>query len=129
MLTVEVAGLSLLLLGDVEREAAHQVLLALQHEPRAPPRVDVLKVAHHGSANRDDGLLALAHAPVAVVSVGADNDYGHPAPSLLRTLAGLRTVVARTDRQGDLAVVSLHGRLALATSGPHQHAPHGQVTR
>ncbi len=104
VLTVQAAGLRLLLLGDVEREAAHLVLQALQHDARAPPVLDVVKVAHHGSANRDDGLLAYARAPVAVVSVGADNDYGHPAPSTLSTLAQDGFRVYRTDLSGDVAV-------------------------
>ncbi|MEP6649839.1 MAG: ComEC/Rec2 family competence protein [Lapillicoccus sp.] len=104
VLTVEVTGLRLLLLGDVEREAAHQVLLALRQDARAPPTLDVVKVAHHGSANRDDALMAFAHAPVAVVSVGADNDYGHPASSTLSALLQDGYRVYRTDLAGDVAV-------------------------
>jgi competence protein ComEC len=104
VLTVRMAGLSLLLLGDVEHEAAHQVLLALQHDPRAPPSLDVVKVAHHGSANRDDRLLASIRAPVAVISVGADNDYGHPATSTLTALHDDGYRVYRTDQAGDIAV-------------------------
>jgi competence protein ComEC len=104
VLTVETAGLRLLLLGDVEREAAHQVLSALQQDARAPPSIDVVKVAHHGSANRDDALLAFTHAPVAVISVGADNDYGHPASSTMSSLAKDGYRVYRTDLVGDVAV-------------------------
>ncbi|MEP6630297.1 MAG: ComEC/Rec2 family competence protein [Lapillicoccus sp.] len=104
VMTVETGGLRLLLLGDVEREAAHQVLLALEHSARAPPVFDVLKVAHHGSANRDDDLLAYAHAPVALVSVGVGNDYGHPAPSTVTQLARDGFRVYRTDLAGDIAI-------------------------
>jgi competence protein ComEC len=105
VLSVVVSGLRLLLLGDVEREAAHDVVRALrQDSARAPPAFDVLKVAHHGSANRDDALLDLARAPVAVVSVGADNDYGHPAASTIRRLTEDGFRVYRTDLVGDIAV-------------------------
>jgi competence protein ComEC len=104
VLTVDVGGLRLLLLADVEREAAHQVLLSLQRQARAPPVFDVVKVAHHGSANRDDALLAYVRAAVAVVSVGVDNDYGHPASSTLRTLLDDGYQVYRTDVSGDVAV-------------------------
>lgn len=67
------------------------------------PDVDVLKVAHHGSA--DPGLPALlerVRPEVAVVPVGR-NAYGHPAPA---TLAALRQVpsVRRTDREGTVRV-------------------------
>ena len=69
------------------------------------PRVEALKVAHHGSA--DEGLPAMLEktAPkIAAIEVGGDNTYGHPAPS---TLDALRVVpeVARTDRDG---TVRLH---------------------
>jgi competence protein ComEC len=104
VLTVEVGGLRLLLLGDVEREAAHQVLLSLE-QSRAPPTFDVLKVAHHGSSNRDDRVLDAVSGRIALVSVGADNDYGHPAPALLRALEQRGFAVHRTDLQGDLALV------------------------
>ena len=41
----------------------------------------MLKVAHHGSAYQDPGLLAAARPRVALISAGAGNDYGHPAPA------------------------------------------------
>ncbi|HWI34218.1 MAG TPA: ComEC/Rec2 family competence protein [Lapillicoccus sp.] len=104
VLTVDVAGLRLLLLGDVEREAAREVLVTLRHQARAPPAFDIVKVAHHGSANRDDALLAYVRAAVAVVSVGVDNDYGHPASSTLRALIDDGYQVYRTDASGDVAV-------------------------
>ncbi len=77
---------------------------------RLPP-VEILKVAHHGSA--DDGLPDLLHRLrplLAVISVGASNDYGHPTASTLSALAaspGLR--VLRTDREGTI-VVDSNGR-------------------
>jgi competence protein ComEC len=104
VLTVTVGGLHLLLLGDVEREAARQVLTELRADARAPPSVDVVKVAHHGSANRDDALLAYVGAPVALISVGADNDYGHPAWSTLTALRDDGYRIYRTDQSGDIAV-------------------------
>ena len=74
---------------------------------RAPP-VEILKVAHHGSA--DPGLselLRLLDPDVAVVSVGADNDYGHPAPSTLAALADVPGLaVHRTDRDGRIVIES-----------------------
>lgn len=116
VLTVHDAGLSALLLGDVEREAAHQVLLALRRAagdgvaglPLTPPggriRFDVVKVAHHGSANIDPQLYAAVAAPVALVSVGEDNDYGHPAPSTSSALVRGGYAVWRTDLRGSVAV-------------------------
>jgi competence protein ComEC len=71
--------------------------------PIDPGPVDVLKVAHHGS--EDSGLEALLDQTsprLAVISVGVDNPYGHPAASTLAELAqhGVRTL--RTDRRGTI---------------------------
>ena len=72
------------------------------------PPVEILKVAHHGSD--DPGLARLLeqiHPRLAVISVGADNDYGHPTASTIATLAeapGL--AVYRTDRDGRVVVES-----------------------
>ncbi|GAA1904189.1 ComEC/Rec2 family competence protein [Lapillicoccus jejuensis] len=117
VLTVDVDGLRLLLLGDVEREAAAELLRALRTEPALlADGFDVVKVAHHGSANRDDELYAATHAPLALVSVGADNDYGHPAPSTVTALRGDGFQVLRTDQSGDIAVLGDHGGLRYVTS-------------
>jgi competence protein ComEC len=67
------------------------------------PAVDVLKVAHHGSADDGLGLLLERLRPrTAVIPVGR-NTYGHPAPD---TMAALRVVpdVRRTDRDGTVRV-------------------------
>ena len=107
VLTVTAGSVDALLLGDVEREAGRQVLRELQTTPGAVPAggFDVVKVAHHGSANGDPTLIDWARAPVALVSVGAGNTYGHPAPSTLTTLRRAGFIVWRTDQRGTVAVV------------------------
>lgn len=112
-LAVEVAGHRILLLGD--QEFASQEDLAGRGEDL---RADVLKVAHHGSASQSERLLAAIQPRLAVISVGAANDYGHPAPRTLRLLHRAGVQVWRTDLGGDLAVVTLpDGRLAIAARG------------
>ncbi|OEJ55654.1 hypothetical protein BGM19_14055 [Streptomyces agglomeratus] len=99
-LLVRSGALTLLLLGDLEPPAQQALLRA---HPILPP-VDVLKVAHHGSAYQDPALLARARPRLALVSCGRDNPYGHPSP---RTLAALSTggaAVLRTDTDGAIAV-------------------------
>jgi competence protein ComEC len=108
VLAVRSGPVDLLLLGDVEREAAHALLLQLRRDPAMGAQAagfDVVKVAHHGSGNLDEGLLAELRAPLAVVSVGADNDYGHPSPRALEVLRRNGYAVLRTDQRGDVAVV------------------------
>ncbi|MFQ5459991.1 MAG: ComEC/Rec2 family competence protein, partial [Anaerolineae bacterium] len=68
-------------------------------------RVDVLKVGHHGSrTSTADGFLRAVVPAAAVISVGADNSFGHPTSATLRRLAGIP--VWRTDRNGPVEVVS-----------------------
>lgn len=110
VLLVEVRGVRILLTGDVEPEG--QAALA-----RELPglRVDVLKVPHHGSRYQDEGWLLSLGARVALVSVGAGNDYGHPAPETLAPLEDSGARVLRTDTDGDLAVIERDGELHVDT--------------
>ena len=73
----------------------------LQLEP-----VDVLKVAHHGSADPGlPALLARLRPRIAAIEVGRGNRYGHPTPSTLAALNQAVPTVLRTDRDG---TVRLH---------------------
>ncbi|MGE5689501.1 MAG: ComEC/Rec2 family competence protein [Pseudomonadota bacterium] len=76
--------------------------------PLDPPPVEILKVAHHGSADAGlPELLRETRPRVALVSVGRHNDYGHPTPSTLASLAAVPgLVVGRTDRDGSITVES-----------------------
>src|SRR5437870_1139820 len=68
-----------------------------------PGVVDLLKVGHHGSrtATSDEWLDELAPRE-AVISVGRNNHYGHPAPEVLERLARHGITVFRTDRSGTI---------------------------
>ena len=108
VLAVHSGSVDALLLGDVERESAHAMLLAVRRDPSlaaTAATLDVVKTAHHGSSNLDEGLMEAVRAPVALISVGADNDYGHPAPRHLDVLRRGGYAVYRTDQRGDIAVV------------------------
>jgi competence protein ComEC len=86
--------------------------------PLRPPQVEVLKVAHHGSADPGLERLLLAVRPrIAIISVGAGNDYGHPTSSTLATLesrSGLE--VYRTDLAGAISVESDGRRTEVRTA-------------
>jgi competence protein ComEC len=91
-----VGGVRVLLPADAESD----VTAPLELSP-----VDILKVAHHGSADPGLGpLLARLRPQVAVIEVGRHNSYGHPTP---QALAALRVVprVFRTDRDGTVRLV------------------------
>ena len=81
----------ILLTGDAEAEVA----------PVAMGAVDVLKVAHHGSEDAGlDNLLGRARPRLALISVGADNPYGHPAREHARDALGGRRAHAPHRRGG-----------------------------
>jgi competence protein ComEC len=100
VLLVDIDGLRLLLTGDIEPEG--QAVLARQLEG---VHVDVLKIPHHGSRYQDEDWLLSLHAAVAIASVGAHNDYGHPARGTLDPLRKAGAGVYRTDEDGAVAVV------------------------
>lgn len=113
VLDVRSHGLRLVLTGDIEKEAAAAALRELRKAPGGT-RVDVLKVPHHGSANQDPDFEHELQATIGVISVGADNDYGHPTAKTLDLLRDSGTAVVRTDRGGDIAVVSRNGHALVA---------------
>jgi competence protein ComEC len=90
-------GQRFLLTGDVEEDIDPALL------DRGLPRLDLLKVAHHGSRTATTTAFLDATRPrVAFISVGADNDYGHPAPETLERLRSRGVTTYRTDLNGTL---------------------------
>jgi competence protein ComEC len=73
----------------------------------------VLKVPHHGSRYQDPAFVRAVGARLALVCVGRDNDYGHPAESTVGLLESAGMTVARTDVHGAAAVVLHDGQLGL----------------
>lgn len=90
---------SVLLTADAESDVTLRLSL---------PRVDVLKVAHHGSA--DTGLpelLRRLRPQVALISAGVGNDYGHPTAETVAALAAVPgLIVRRTDKDGRVVAES-----------------------
>jgi competence protein ComEC len=91
---------SLLLTGDVAHEGEEALVASGQ-----PLTSLVLKVPHHGA---DTSLtlrfLQAVNPQLAVISVGADNRFGHPAEVTVEKLQAIPTY--RTDQQGSIEVIS-----------------------
>jgi competence protein ComEC len=103
---------SFLLTGDVEEDGERQLV-----ESGLPLQATVLKVAHHGSAGSSTAEFLQAVQPsFAVISVGADNRAGHPAPAMLDRLAQLGKVeLLRTDERGTVEFITDGRRLWVRT--------------
>lgn len=85
---------AVLFTGDIEDEAEAPLISQL-------PRVDVLKVAHHGSQfSTSRAFLERTRPRLAVISCGKGNSFGFPAPSTLERLDAAGASVFRTDQDG-----------------------------
>lgn len=91
-------NVTFLFTGDAEREEEQDLV-----EADVPLQADVLKVSHHGSnSSSGDVFLGAVKPRYAVVSVGADNQYGHPAEEVLGRLIDAGAEIYRTDLQGTI---------------------------
>ncbi|MFH1584948.1 MAG: ComEC/Rec2 family competence protein [Patescibacteria group bacterium] len=98
VLLLEAPSFRVLLLGDITKAGERKLV------SEGDLAVDVLKAAHHGSKTSSSReLLEAARPRIAVISVGAENLYGHPAPEVLGRFAEYGIEVLRTDMQGDIS--------------------------
>jgi competence protein ComEC len=103
---LDAGAFSLLLTADAESN----VTLPLDLQP-----VDVLKVAHHGSADPGlPALLARLHPRLAAIEVGRHNVYGHPVPATVAALEAVVPTVVRTDRDGTVRLLAVGNQIRLA---------------
>lgn len=90
----------ILLTGDIDT-ATESALLAAG----LPLDATILKVSHHGSADGSSApFLAAVDPDVAVISVGAENRFGHPSEATLERLERQGARVLRTDRDGSIVI-------------------------
>ena len=105
---------AVLLTGDIEAAAESRLLRA-----SAPLASTVLKVPHHGSRTSSGPAFVAAVRPVlAVMSVGADNRYGLPAPAVDARYRAAGVCVMRTDRCGAVTVTLDGGAPHVRTERP-----------
>ena len=110
VLDATIDGVHLLLTGDIETAAQAAVRAG------GAGGFDVVKVPHHGSSSIDDRFAEWTAARLALVSVGEGNAFGHPAADTMAMWAR-QALVARTDLDGDLAVVRTPSGVGLVRRG------------
>ncbi|WP_102692029.1 ComEC/Rec2 family competence protein [Rummeliibacillus pycnus] len=88
--------------GDAETPAEEDMLHA-----GVVPKVDVLKVSHHGAKEATNtDFLAVAKPTYAAISVGEGNRYHHPTAEALRRLNAVHAKIYRTDEHGTIVFTS-----------------------
>lgn len=91
---------SVLLLGDIEREGEKRILAG-----SAVLKAQILKVPHHGGDTSSTAeFLAAVQPEVAIISVGRNNPYGHPQPEVLERLRAGGAEIYRTDQHGTITI-------------------------
>ncbi len=106
-------NLSFLLTADIEGETEARLL-----REGLPLRSTVLKVAHHGSKTSTTPRFLSAVSPAAaVISAGADNQYGHPHPDVTTRLKGSvgSELIYVTAERGDIEFITDGERLWVKT--------------
>ncbi|WP_338773192.1 ComEC/Rec2 family competence protein [Nocardia vulneris] len=100
VLAADTAAGRILLTGDIEAPAQQALL-----RQGAALHADILKLPHHGSRTTTKKFLDAVHPRLTLISVGAENTFGHPHHGILAELTTLGTTVLRTDHHGDLLVL------------------------
>ncbi|MCL1801896.1 MAG: ComEC/Rec2 family competence protein, partial [Promicromonosporaceae bacterium] len=98
-------------LGDTEATGQGRVLSQLTQLGIAADGVDLVKVAHHGSANQSPALVEYLRPQAAVFSVGVGNGYGHPTAAALELYASVGADLVRTDECGMASFAKRDGNL------------------
>lgn len=97
VLMIEKAGAQILVGGDIEPPV--QEIIAREYDLSG---ISIYKVSHHGSRFRSAAFDAELDPQLALISVGANNSFGHPAPETLEVLAP--ALIHRTDQDGSAKV-------------------------
>lgn len=92
-------GIRSIFLGDLSERSQDALVATGRVRP-----VDVVKVAHHGSADQSERIYQSLQAKLGVISVGLGNDYGHPTAKLLGILGRTGTMALRTDQEGMILI-------------------------
>lgn len=106
VLLLEISGHRALFLADTGYEEQRR-LLQRSGSADSLTDIEILKVAHHGSRDQDMSIFERISATWGLISVGADNRYGHPTSDTLGALLRAGTQPLRTDEYGSIAIVRL----------------------
>ena len=102
VLRVDYGETSFLFTGDAEDWAEYMMI-----DAGANLKANVLKVSHHGSGtSTTEEFLRAVQPEIAVISVGAGNEYGHPHGSVISRLQARHCAILRTDEEKTIVLTS-----------------------
>lgn len=94
---------TMLFTGDSERDAEQNMVKSYGNELQS----DVLKSPHHGSrTSSSDDYLKTVKAKDVIISLAADNEYGHPHKQTLDRYKKYNMNVYRTDQDGTITITT-----------------------
>lgn len=104
---------SILFTGDIEVEAEKELEQVYGKKLKA----DILKVAHHGSKTSSrEKFIKLVSPKIALIGVGENNKFGHPADITLERLEKENVKVYRTDQMGEVSItINKNGEIKVKT--------------
>lgn len=105
-------GFRVLIPGDIEPESQASIMRMW-----SLGELDVAVIPHHASDHQDPRFASWSRPGVAVASAGADNSYGHPAPTTLAEYAAAGSMVRRTDEEGAIVISVTDGRAEVTAWG------------
>ena len=112
VLRIDHGSKSFLFMADAEKEAENAMIKAGSNV-----KADVLKVGHHGSkSSSTDKFLQAVNPSIAVISVGANNKYGHPSDRVLQSLQSLGVDILRTDELANIVLKSDGSNISVSST-------------
>ncbi|MFA5894394.1 MAG: MBL fold metallo-hydrolase [Candidatus Shapirobacteria bacterium] len=96
----------ILMMGDATSEAEQRLVWqGILRQAQDGKGIDILKISHHGSDRATSPeLLDEVNPEMAIISVGKDNKFGHPAKTVIKRLEERGIKINRTDNMGDVTV-------------------------
>jgi len=92
---------TVLFTGDVYKSVENDLI-----QENIDLKSNVLKISHHGSkTSTSEKFLEKVMPELAIISVGAENSYGHPNPEVLEVLERYGIKLLRTDQEGDIKII------------------------
>lgn len=99
VIKIQFENTSFLFTGDAEERELEDITADIS--------ADVLKVGHHGSStSTSNKFLTKVNPKIAVISLGRNNDYGHPHKSTIKCLNNIDAEIYRTDKDRTIIVMS-----------------------